>query len=370
MSDEYPDNDELRTAVRAMLSAASSSEQVRALIPTASGIDEKLRAQYAGMGLTGIEVAESAGGAGAPFSTLAVVLVELGRCLADSGLTASAVLAAAALEGRGESALAQRWLPRLAGGESRATVAMLDGSGSLDQVPFTATRDNGNWRVTGQAALVADATTADLIVLPARDVDGGDIVVAVEMPRAGLSLQSAPMLDMTRRFADLSCDLQVEPSALLAAGDDATRLIDRLRDRAALAAACDGLGIAEKALELTVEYAKVRIQFDRPIGSFQAVKHRCSDMYIAVETARIALDEALLHFDTSPGDASAAVSRAKAYCCDAAALVTEGAVKMHGGIGYTWEHDMHLYLKRARLDQALYGDSRWHRRRVADLVLG
>ena len=134
----------------------------------------------------------------------------------------------------------------------------------------------------------------------------------------------------------------------MARGAEAERLIVDLLNRAALATACDAFGVAEQALEMTIAYAKERVQFDRPIGSFQAVKHRCADMYIAVETARASLSDAIDKYDEAPADAAVAISRAKAYCCDASAQITEDAVEMHGGIGFTWEHDMHLYVKRAR----------------------
>jgi alkylation response protein AidB-like acyl-CoA dehydrogenase len=196
------------------------------------------------------------------------------------------------------------------------------------------------------------------------------MVFAVASTAPGLAWTDAPMLDITRRFADVHVEgLEVGAVDLIAQGAEAEQLIVDLLNRAALATACDAFGVAEQALQMTVAYAKERVQFDRPIGSFQAVKHRCADMFIAVETARAVLDDAIDAYDAAPDSAAVAISRAKAYCCDATAQVTEDAVELHGGIGFTWEHDLHLYVKRVRLDQALFGDSRWHRRRVAALTL-
>jgi alkylation response protein AidB-like acyl-CoA dehydrogenase len=370
MSDLDIDRGELRTAVRDLLDDASTSAKVRALAETADGFDADLWRHFVEMGLPGIEIGEEHDGAGAAFGDLAVVLVELGRHLTGTGLAATTVLGAGGLLAAPESAVAAEWLPRIAAGEARATAAVLGADGDVTTAGFMATREGDDWVLSGTAACVADAAAADVLVLRARAGEGSDLLVAVEAGTPGLTLAPAPMLDITRRFADVTAnDLRVPPSGLVAAGETASRAVTRLLDRAELAAACDALGAAERGLQLTVDYAKTRVQFDREIGSFQAVKHRCTDMYIAVETARIALQDGLDRYDADPDQASAAASRAKAYCCDAAAQVVEDGVDLHGGIGFTWEHDMHLLVKRARLDQALYGDSRLHRRRVADLSL-
>jgi alkylation response protein AidB-like acyl-CoA dehydrogenase len=362
------DRDELRAAARDMLDDTSTSAAVRAIAETDDGFDAQLWKQFGDVGWPSIEIAEAYDGAGATFGDLAVVLVEMGRHLAANSLPATTVLAAGALRFAGDD-LATTWLPQIAAGTARGTAALLSATGEPDLAGFTAARSGSGWVVTGSSGFVADAHVAHLLVLRASTADG-ETLFAVETGHPGLTVSPTPMLDVTRRFSDVIAeDVVVDDSAVVVSAPDAAAAIRGLLDRAALATACDALGLAEQALELTVENAKTRVQFDRPIGSFQAVKHTCTNMFIAVETARVALAEAVDRLDGDPQASSEAVSRAKAYCCDTAASVTADGVRMHGGIGFTWEHDMHLLVKRARLNQAIYGDSRWHRRRVADLIL-
>ena len=358
--------EELRTAARAMLSAHSSSAQVRELAESAHGFDAELWRRFTVLGWPSIEVGEDHGGAGGSFGDLAVILVELGRHLCGNGLMATAALGAGPLLGAEAGSYAAPYLRRLAEGDFRAA-AVVGGTGSDH---LQAVRAGDGWGVSGTASLIADVAGSDLVILPVTDADGMRLVFAVDPARSGLTWVDAPMLDITRRFADLDArGLRVRDTEVLARGPAAEALVADLLNRAALATACDAFGVAERALQMTTAYAKQRIQFGRPIGSFQAIKHRCADMFIAVETARAVLDDAIDGYDATPATAAVAISRAKSYCCDAAAQVTEDAVELHGGIGFTWEHDMHLYVKRARLDQALFGDSRWHRRRVAALTL-
>lgn len=358
--------DELRTSARAMLTEHSSPKHVRALAGTGQGFDADLWTRFAVQGWPGIEVAEEFGGAAGSFGDIAVVLVEMGRALCSNGFAATAVLALGPLLRARHQSPASQWLPALAEGRGRAT-AVVAGAGNGH---LMASERGDGWVVSGTAACVPDAVGADLLILPATTENGREVVFAVAPAARGLGWTDAPMLDITRRFADLhAVGVKVCDNDVLAEGDSATGMVVDLLDRAALATACDAFGVAERALEMTTAYVKERVQFGRAIGSFQAIKHRCADMFIAVETARASLEEALDAYDAAPASASALVSRAKAYCCDTAAQVTEDAVELHGGIGFTWEHDMHLYVKRARLDQALYGDSRWHRRRVAAITL-
>ena len=369
MTDLDVDRDELRAAARDMLSAASTSARVRELAATPDGFDEDLWRHFAEMGLPGIEISEEFAGAGARFGDLAVVLTELGSHLASNGLAATTVLGAGALAAVPGRPQARAWLPRIAAGTARASAALLSAAGEPDSPGLVASPAAGGWRVSGSSGYAPDAGIADLVVLRALDPNGRELLLAVEAGAPGLDVTPAPMLDITRRFSVITAtELEAGEADVLAAGAEAETIVRRLLDRAALAAAADALGVAQRALDATVGYAKTREQFGRAIGSFQAVKHRCADMFVAVTTARIALEEALDRYDAAPDDAAAAVCRAKAYTCDAAARVAEDGTDMHGGIGFTWEHDMHLLVKRARLDQALYGDSRTHRRRAADLT--
>jgi alkylation response protein AidB-like acyl-CoA dehydrogenase len=369
MTDLDVDRDELRAAARDMLGAASTSARVRELAATPDGFDEDLWRHFAEMGLPGIEISEEFDGAGARFGDLAVVLTELGSHLASNGLAATTVLGAGALAAGPGHPRARAWLPRIAAGTARASAALLSAAGEPGSPGLLASPAAGGWRVSGSSGYAPDAGIADLLVLRALDPNGRELLLAVEAGTPGLDVAPAPMLDISRRFSVITAtELEAGEADVLAGGTEAETIVRRLLDRAALAAAADALGVAQRALDTTVDYAKTREQFGRAIGSFQAVKHRCADMFVAVTTARIALEEALDRYDAAPDDAAAAISRAKAYTCDAAARVVEDGTDMHGGIGFTWEHDMHLLVKRARLDQALYGDSRTHRRRAADLT--
>jgi len=372
MTDLDVDRDELRAAARDMLGAASASARVRELAATPDGFDEDLWRHFAEMGLPGIEISEDFDGAGARFGDLAVVLTELGSHLASNGLAATTVLGAGALAAVPRHPRARAWLPRVAAGTARASAALLSAAGEPGSPGLLASRSPsaaGGWRVSGSSGYAPDASIADLLVLRALDPNGRELLLAIDRDTPGLEVTPTPMLDITRRFSDITAsELEVGEDGILATGAEATAIVRRLLDRAALATAADALGVAQRALDATVGYAKTREQFGRLIGSFQAVKHRCADMFVAVTTARIALEEALDCYDAAPDDATAAVSRAKAYTCDAAAQVVEDGTDMHGGIGFTWEHDMHLLIKRVGLDQALFGDSRTHRRRAADLT--
>ena len=345
MTEMDVDRDELKAAIRDMLDSASTSARMRALTATPDGEDENLWRLFAEMGLPGIEVCEDFDGAGGRFGDLAVVLTELGSHLASCGLFGTAVLGAGALAAVPAHPRAREWLPRIAAGTARASAALLSETGEPGTPGLRAARTADGWRVSGSSGYVPDAGLADILVLRALDPDGGELLLVAEHGAPGLNATPVPMLDVTRRFSDISAGgLEAGSADVLAAGPEAVTVVRRLLERAALATAADALGAAQRTLDMTVDYAKTREQFGRPIGSFQAVKHRCADMFVAVTTARIALEEALDSYDTAPGTASAAASRAKAYTCDAAAQVVEDGIDLHGGIGFTWEHDMHLLL--------------------------
>jgi alkylation response protein AidB-like acyl-CoA dehydrogenase len=368
MADEaLIERDELRREAHDMLADLAGATALRERIARDVHGEDPLWPRLVEVGWAGIEVAEDAGGAGADFGDLAVVLVELGRTLAPGSLFSSAVLAAGALDLAGSAEQKQRWLPGLADGGLRGTAALADASGGIAGGGFRARRDGDGWVLDGTAGYVPDAAGADLLVLRATG-DDGNLLVAVAGGAAGLDVRPAPMLDLTRSFDDLvATGLRVPADGVLAAGSAATRTVDVLLQRAAVATACDSLGIADEVLARTVEYLKQRVQFGRPIGSFQALKHRSTDLLIQVETARLVVADAAEKVAGEGGPVAA--SRAKSYAGDAAAAVAAAGVQMHGGIGVTWEHDAHLFLKRAVLNQSLVGDSRWHRRRLADMIL-
>jgi len=362
------DPKELRDVARRVLEAAGTVPAVRACAGAADAWvpvwDDIVAA-----GWTGIAIPEDFGGAGASFADLAVVLVELGRALAPGPYLGSAVLATSGLLCGGTAAQREYWLPRLASGEYIATAALTGSSGRLGAAETRPTLrpDAGGWRLDGVADHVPDLPAAETVIV-AADLQGEPALVLVRpADHDELVVEPTPMFDLSRRFGRLRADgAYLGPGALMARGGDAVTAIDAMIAWGAGALACDSLGLAERVLDSTVAYAGQRVQFNRPIGTFQAVKHRCADMFLAVASSRVAVEEAARQISADVGRAGAAASLAKAHAGDAAAQVAGDGVQLHGGIGFTWEHDSHLYLKRAKLNQALLGSSRWHRRRLAD----
>jgi alkylation response protein AidB-like acyl-CoA dehydrogenase len=295
----------------------------------------------ASTGLLGLEVPDEAGGAGASFAEVAVVLHELGRVASAAPYLGSVVLAVAALREAGAADLCAA----VASGERRLAIALPTG----DDDSFAFTLAAG--KVTGEATYVPDAVDAD------------DVLVVTEQ---GLALVAAtrveqPVLDATRRLCRVHVD-GAEPAQVwaLPAGADA-----RLRDRGAVAVAADSLGAAEAMLEATVAYAKLRHQFGQPIGSFQAVKHACADMLVSIAVARSLVSDAVAAVAADRADSWVAAALAKSNVAEAGVRVVGKAMQLHGGIGFTWEGDVHRYLKRVALNRTLFGSPHYHRRRVA-----
>ena len=360
--------DDLRDMVRDVFDERASSDDVRAVLDTPHGYDARLWQTVAELDLLGLLVPEELGGVGAGLAEMSVVLDELGRRTVPLPLVSSAVLAPTALLAADNRAPAAELLPALACGQVRAAVVMGGPEGQPDPVTWTLSwsERNGQYVLDGAAGFVLDAPGADRLVVAARNPEG--LLVAV-VDAAQATITPVAGTDQTRRLATVTFDAAAVPAGrILAVANGASAVVARVQSVAAFAMACDALGVAERAMQECAEYAKVRQQFGRPIGSFQAIKHMCANMAVAVETGRAAVELALdeLTGDDSP---TAAVSTAKAYVCDSAVKVCTDAVQVHGGIGFTWEHDAHLWLKRALLDRALFGSPSWHRRRVADAVL-
>lgn len=365
--------DDLRGMVCNLLDDRASSERVRTALDNPEGYDTQLWQTAAELDLLGLLVPDEFDGVGAGLAEIAVLLHELGRRTVPLPFIASGVLAPTALLGGANRALAAEILPALVAGERRAAVVAGGPEGQLPQSHWSLTwaRRQGQFVIDGVAGFVLDAPGADDLIVAARG-EGGPLLAAIDAREA--TVIPTPGTDQTRRLGTVTCDGVAVPAArVLATAEAADALVARVQSVAAFAMACDAAGVTERAMEQTAAYAQVRRQFGRPIGSFQAIKHKCADMAVAVECGRAALALALGALSDHPGDATdgvvAAVSTAKAYVCDAAVAVCTDAVQAHGGIGFTWEHDAHLWLKRALLDRALFGSSAWHRRRVADAVL-
>jgi acyl-CoA dehydrogenase len=365
---------ELRSTARSLLGRESSSERVRAEIyGDGRGFDEGLWNQMVELGWTSIHVPERFGGAGCGYDDLAVVLHEQGRALTPSPFLASAVLATGGLVLADNEALAEELLAPIVAGEAVGTAAIASDSGSYDAARATTTWSgaNGRVRLDGVAGFVLDADVASTMLVAARDASGTRAMVAVETGAPGVRVERTPTVDETRRAFAVSFDgVEVGEDRLLTApGEAADVLFDRLLAIGGVAVAVDALGVTEVAMEQAAEYAKDRQQFGKPIGTFQAVKHHCANMAVAVECSRAATRTATAALDSGdPADwgrvASVTTSFVAPACAEACAL----GLRVHGGIGFTWEHDSHLYLKRVKLDGVLFGSPSWHRRRLADTV--
>ncbi|TMR01066.1 acyl-CoA dehydrogenase [Actinomadura soli] len=347
---------ELRDALRRFFADRSPSGEVRRLMRTAKGYDPGMWARMAEqLGLQGLAIPAEHGGAGYGMRELAVVFEEMGRALVCAPFLAASTAAAALEAGDGGHDL----LPGIADGSTIATLAVAEEDGRWDLGAVKTVFEDGVLR--GSKSFVLDGHVADLLLVAARAEDGVGLY-AVAGDATGLVREPLPTVDQTRKLARVAFD---GVPARRVGGAEA---VARALDVAAVALAAEQLGGAQKTLDMTVEYAKVRHQFGRPIGSFQAVKHRCADMLVLVESARSAVLNAAAAADGSPDELPAAAALAKAYCSDAFFHTAGEAIQLHGGIGFTWEHDAHLYFKRAQGSRQLFGAPGRHRERLAALA--
>ena len=365
------EREELRSAARSLLDTRCASARVREVIDSADGHDAALWAQIVELGWTSIHVPERFGGGGCDSGDLTVVLHELGRALAPTPFLASAVLATGAMR-EADEAVGRPYLEALAEGSIVGSVALANGAGSCDPDQLTvAWREAaGGVQLDGMSGLVLDADLADVIVVAARAEDGTPAAVAVVRSSAGVQIERTPSVDLTRRLFTVRLDGVSVPSdrMLCRPGEPAARLLDRVLALGVLGAAADAAGAAERTLEETAAYATERLQFGKPIGSFQGVKHHCANMAVDVEASRAAVRGAAaeLDADVSPWSVTAGVT--SSFVGPACSEVCGLAMRVHGGIGFTWEHDTHLRMKRVKLDELLFGTPAWHRRRLADAV--
>jgi alkylation response protein AidB-like acyl-CoA dehydrogenase len=333
-------------------------------------------AQLAAAGWLGLEVPSDSGGADATFAEVAVIAEEFGRAVARGPYLGSTVLGVGTLRELAPYPGRDELLGQAADGGA-VPVAVLAAGGSAGGaggggVPFWLSKAADGLRLNGQAAFVPDAAEATSLLVLARAVpDGAPVIVELDPRAAGVVIEPQPVLDETRRLAVVRADAApATAGSVRRFAGDPRATVRRLLDRAAVAVACDSLGLSEAMLDATVGYALVREQFGRPIGSFQAVKHACADMLVKVRVARELVTAAVTAVagdssDASPVDGSAAASMAKAYACEAAVEVAGKAMQLHGGIGYTWESGIHRYLKRATLNRSLFGSPAAHRQHLA-----
>jgi alkylation response protein AidB-like acyl-CoA dehydrogenase len=355
---------ELREAVRRFLAERAPLTRVRELMETTEGTDPGVWRQAATqLGLPGIAVPEEYGGAGFSFAEQAIVLEELGAALFTGPYLASAVLAATALLASDDEAARKDLLPGIAAGETIATLALTEDDGSWDPASIRLAATQG-WRLDGHKSYVLDGQAAGLILaVAATGTDGELSLFAVDADAVGLTRRALPTLDQTRKLARLAFDRT--PARLVGEPGAARAVLDRTLDVAGIALAAEQLGGAQRALDMAVQYARVRHQFGRPIGSFQAIKHRCADLLLEVESLRSAVGYAAAAVAAGSAEVPVLASMLKAYASEVYSHVAGENIQIHGGIGFTWEHDAHLYLKRAKASELFLGDASWHRARLA-----
>jgi alkylation response protein AidB-like acyl-CoA dehydrogenase len=362
------EQEELRASVRRFLADRAPISAVRTLMDTTDGLDPAVWRQAGEqLGLQGIAIPEEYGGAGFSFAEQAIVLEELGAALYGGPYLASAVLAATALLASGDESAKKVYLPAIASGELIGTLAFTeeDGSWDIDAVRMTALPDGDGWRLDGRKSFVLDGHTAGLILTVARTAEELSLF-AVPADAPGLTRTALPTLDQTRKLARL--EFASVPATLVGAIGDGSAVLARVLDVAAIAQAAEQLGGAQRALDMAVEYAKVRHQFGRPIGSFQAIKHRCADLLLEVESLRSAVQYAAAAVAENSDEVPVVASLVKAYASDVYFHVAAENIQIHGGIGFTWEHDAHLYFKRAKASELFLGDASYHREHLATRI--
>jgi len=372
--------EELRAAVRDLFKERADWSAVLARTETSEPYDTGLwRVLAAEVGCAGLLIPESHGGAGASYREAAVVAEEAGRAVAPVPYLGSAVVATAAVLSAGDAELlsglaAATVTAALAvpfaskpGGSGQPGGSGKPGAGPVATVRITLPQPGdaaGQARLTGVVTGVTDALPASVLLVPADGVPSGLYAVAAGAP--GLTVTPVVSLDQTRPLADLTLDSV--PARALASGPDADRAVAAALAAGAAMLASEQLGVAERCLEMTVAYLKERYQFARPVGSFQALKHRAADLWVAISQARAAARYAAACLADGDADAPVAVALAKAACGDAATLAARECVQLHGGIGFTWEHPAHLYLKRATSSSIAFGTPDWHRAALASLA--
>jgi alkylation response protein AidB-like acyl-CoA dehydrogenase len=359
------DQRSLRELAQSFLARKADAPAVRAAMQTSAGYEESVWQEFAHLGLCGLGVPARYGGADCGPVEIAIVMRELGRRLAPLPFFSTVALAQTVVLQSGDHVACERLLPDLAAGQRRAAVALVEPAWKWDPtaVQSTATRHRGQWRISGKKMFVVDGASADIILLAARD--SSDITMfEVGADAAGLTRTALTGIDQTRRLA--SIELRDTPAHRVGETGAAIDIVGRALTLANVYLAAESVGATEHVLACAIDYAKTRIQFGRPIGSFQAIKHKCADMHVDYETSRSTMEHAVLSAAHGAAEeARAASTIAAAVCHDAFLQCAAENIQVHGGIGFTWEHDAHLYYKRAQANRLLLGDDVYHRQSLA-----
>jgi alkylation response protein AidB-like acyl-CoA dehydrogenase len=365
----------LQKSARSFLEKECPSAYLRKIIDDDLGYGKDLWAKITEMGWTGLVFPEKYGGLDLGMVDLAVVAEEMGRALLPSPFFPTIVLAGMAIRLGGTEAQRKELLPSIISGETIAALAITEPGLRLDAAGIatkaTADRKTGGFVLDGVKTLVHGAYGADLLVVAARTKATGKpeqaiTLFLVDAKAPGVTITPLKAVDATRRVAEVKLrGVKVGKDAVLGKREGAWPVIQAVLDRAIVVLSAEEVGSAQKCLEMTVDYAKTRIQYGKPIGSFQAIKHPCADMMLEVESAKSAVYYAAWAIDAADKGARVAASMAKAYAGEAAFRVAARSIQLHGGIGFTWEHDLHFHFKRAKTTELTFGDGKYHRERVA-----
>jgi alkylation response protein AidB-like acyl-CoA dehydrogenase len=346
----------LKDSAREFLAGECPIARVRRLIETDTAHDAALWQKLAGQGYTGIIFPEECGGVGLGAVELVLLMEEAGRALLPGPFFSTVALAGAVIDACGSDGQRQTYLTPICKGEARSTLAMLEASASWNPADARMTAAGG--RLSGEKLFVPDAAVADSIVVVARDG-----VYLVDSKAAGVTITRMSGMDLTRKlyavaFQNVAAEKLASPAGL-----------SRALSLATTALVAEMIGGMQRTLDITVDYAKTRKQFGKPIGQFQAVQHQCADMYLETESSRSAAYYAAWALQEGTPDAEVAVSIAKTYASDASRTVGNRGIQIHGGMGFTWENDLHLYYRRAKASETALGDATFHRERIARLVI-
>ena len=365
----------LRNAARDFLTKECPMTFVRQMMEDDRGFTDGFWKKLAELGWMGLIVPEQFGGSGLDFVDLVVVLEEMGRCVTPGPFFSSAVVGGVALLEGGTAAQKSELLPKLAAGTLRATLADLEPSGrwDLDGIQLEAKRDGGAYTLSGTKLFVPDAHTADVLIVVARAPgskgSAGVSLFLVDARAKGVGISLLKTMDQTRKLCEVTFDrVTVGAERVLGTAEQGATVLARVIDRGKVGLCAEMCGGAQRVLDMSVGYAKVREQFGKPIGSFQAIQHKCANMLVEVESSKSVTYYAAWAVANDVAEAPLAAAMAKSYCSDAYRHASGEGIQIHGGIGFTWEHDMHLYFKRAKSSEVTFGDATWNRELVAQLI--
>ncbi len=373
------DQVEITRQARRFCENEAPMDYVRDMFEDEQGFTDEFWTKMVEMGWTAMRIPETSDGLDMELLDLAVVLEEMGRAVVPGPFFSTVLLAADTIKEAGTDSQKENYLPGIAAGEIRGTMALHepDGGADLGHIQMEAGADGDGFVLNGTKLFVPDAHVANFLVCAARTEAGNDpargiTLFLLDTKAEGISISLMPTMDGTRKLCAVEFSgVRVNGDGVLGTINEGWKALRPVLQRAQVGLCAECLGGAQRAMEIATEYAKVRIQFDQPIGAFQAIKHRCAQLYVDVERSRsILYGPAGAQDHADPEEAALAASIAKAYCSEVYTNTTASALQVLGGTGFSWEHDIHLYLKRAKSNEVSLGDPVYHREQVAQLITG